>query len=567
MDLVIRNARIVDGSGMPAYRGDVGVKDGRIVGIGKIDGPARRTLDADGRVVAPGFIDIHTHFDAQVTWDPLCTFSCYHGVTTAIFGNCSLAMAPVGAGDEERYWLSQMLSYVEAIPLEDLQAGVAWSWHSIGEYMDALDRRLGINVGCLIGHSAVRRNVMGEASQERHATGAEIEAMQRLVADGMAAGALGLSFSRSLSHRDLHGRPDPASVASMEELLALARTVGDSGTGCLQVSNGSMNEMAEQMCTKLSQASGRPVTYNSINHFWNAPNLWREQLDFVEETVRQGNRAYPQTNARPADQHFTFKNCPLFRSFPMWDTVMAGSTEEKLRAFKDPATREALRAGISGELTERTFFNRRWDLMLVNAPALERNAALKGKSIEEIARQRGTDPFDTFLDLAIEEDLNTWFVSTKVMGGGDEAQAALLNSPCTVLGLSDAGAHVTYDPGYGATTFLLSYWVRERGALSLEEAVRKVTFVPASLYGMHDRGLLRPGMAADMVVFDPDTIDLEEVEEVHDLPAGGARLKQLAKGIEWTIVNGEVLIERGEHTGTYPGRVARNRSHAASLVS
>ena len=348
MDLVIKNARIVDGSGMPAYHGDVGVKDGRIVEVGTIDGPAQRTLDADGMVVAPGFIDIHTHFDAQVTWDPLCTFSCYHGVTTAIFGNCSLALAPVGAGDGEQYWLAQMLSNVEAIPLEDLQAGVAWSWHSIGEYMDALDRRLGINVGCLIGHSAVRRNVMGEESQQRQATGAEIESMQRLVSDGMAAGALGLSFSRSISHRDLEGRPDPATMASMEELLALARSVGEFGTGCLQVSNGSPHEMSDQLCTKLFQASSRPVTCNAINHFWNAPDLWREQLDLVEETARQGSRAYPQTNARPADQHFTFKNCPLFRSFPMWVTVLAGTTEEKLRAFKDPATRDALRAGISG---------------------------------------------------------------------------------------------------------------------------------------------------------------------------------------------------------------------------
>ena len=567
LDLVLKNARIVDGSGMPAYNGDVGVKDGVIAEVGRVDAPAQRTLDADGMAVAPGFIDIHTHFDAQATWDPLCTFSCYHGVTTVIFGNCSLGLAPVGAGEGEPYWLSQMLANVEAIPIDDLVAGVNWSWHSMGEYMDTLDRRLGINVGCLIGHSAIRRHVMGEASQQQqHASDTEIAAMQRLVSEGMASGALGMSFSRSESHRDLAGRPDPAAMASTEELMALAKAVGEFGTGCLQVSNGSAHEMSDQLCTKLFQASGRPVTYNAINHFWNAPDLWREQLDQVTETFRQGNRAYPQTNTRPADQHFTFKNCPLFRFFPDWDEVMAGTTEEKLKAFRDPATREALRASISGKLTEKTFFNRRWDLMMVNQPALERNAALKGKSVEEIARQRGIDPFDAFLDLAIEEDLNTWFVATRVMGGGDE-QTELLNSPYTVLGLSDAGAHITYDPGYGATTFLLSHWVRERGALSLEEAVRKVTFVPACIYGMYDRGLLRPGLAADMVVFDPDTIDLEDVEEVHDLPAGGARLKQLARGIEWTIVNGQVLIERGEHTGAYPGKVARNRFHAASLMS
>ena len=565
-DLVIKNGRVIDGSGMPSYAGDVAVQDGRIVEAGRFDGPARRTIDAHGQVIAPGFIDIHSHFDAQAFWDPLCTFSCYHGVTTVVFGNCSLAMAPVGAGEEERYFLAQMLSRIEAIPLEALQAGVTWSWSTIGEYLDALDRRLGPNVGALIGHSAVRRYVMGEASQERDATAEEMEAMKESVREGMASGALGISFNNNPSHFDLSGRLVPSGVAPMEEKYALAAVLREFGTGLVQHSNGSLQEIEEGVCTKLSQVSGRPVLYATITPFTSDPDRWRQLLPVVEETVKQGNRAYPDICPRPIGARFTMMNCQRFDTLPTWKPIMMGPPEGKLRAFQDPEVRKQLHVeAVEGDVPPGSFFDKRWDRIIVSRTVLEKNAGLQGKSVEEIAEERGADVLDAFLDLVVEEDLKTQFITTSVVND-EQVMSTLLNSPYVVIGLADSGAHIAFDPGYGAYTHFLRHWVGDKQIMPLETAVRKLTFDQASLYGIYDRGLIRAGMVADLVVFDPDAISLQNIEEVADLPGGGERLKQLANGIECTVVNGEVLIEKGEHTGAYPGRVVRNSSYRTPAV-
>ena len=560
-DLVIKNGRVVDGSGMPAYSGDVGVKDGHIVEIGRLESEAKRTIDAQGKVIAPGFIDNHCHFDAQVIWDPLCTFSCYHGVTTAVFGNCSMALAPSRPGDEEHYILAQMLSRVEAIPLEVLMEGVEWSWGTVGEYLDAMDRRLGVNVGYLMGHSAIRRYVMGEDSQDRaQATEEEVEAMKEVVREGMRAGAIGLSFTRNQGHFDQRGKLLPGSKASLDEIFALAKVLREFGTGVIQCGSASAELSAE-----LYQASGRPV-FHGIAHTWANPEEWKSRLAKVEASVKSGNRAFPQLATRPTDQRFTLKQCQLFDQLTTWQHVLDGTHEEKVRDLSDPEIRKKLHVeAVETPMDPNDFFNRRWDLLFITKPALEKNAGLKGKSIAEIAEAQGVDVLDAFLDLALEEDLETKFVS-HVMGGDEEAMGVLLNSPYTVIGLSDSGAHVAYDPGYGASTYLLGHWVANKGVMTLEAAVRKITFDQASLLGMYDRGLIRPGMAADLVVFDPDRIGLEEMEIVHDMPGGGPRLKQLAKGVECTIVNGEVLIERGEPTEALPGRVLRNSAHLATAA-
>ena len=552
-DLVIKNGRVIDGSGMPSYSGDVGVKDGRIVEVGRIEGEAKRTIDAGGHAIAPGFIDNHTHFDAQVIWDPLCTDSCFHGVTTVVFGNCSMSLAPAREGAEEQYILAQMLSRVEAIPIETLQAGVTWSWGTVGEYLDAMDRRLGVNVGYLIGHSAIRRYVMGDDSQEREeSTPEELEAMKEVVREGMRSGALGLSFTRNNGHFDLRGKLLPGSVASLDEVFALAGILKEFGAGVIQCGSASAELSAE-----LYQVSGRPV-FHGIAHTYADPEEWKRRLAKVEASVKSGNRAFPQLATRPTDQRFNLKQCQLFDQLPTWQRVLDGTHEEKLRDFRDPETRRQLHVeAVDTPMSPNDFFNRRWDLLFVTKPALEKNADLKGKSIVEIAESQGVDILDAFLDLALEEDLETRFVS-HVMGGDEEAMRVLLNSPYTVIGLSDSGAHVAYDPGYGASTYLLGHWVANKGVMSLEAAVRKLTFDQAALLGMYDRGLIRPGMAADLVVFDPDGIGLQEMEVVRDLPDGGPRLKQLATGIDCTVVNGEVLIEKGEHTGAYSGRVLRN---------
>ena len=553
-DLIIRNGKIVDGSGIPGFHADVVVSGGRIVEIGQVTGDARRVLDADGLVVAPGIIDNHTHYDAQVTWDPLCTFSCYHGVTTVVMGNCSLGLAP--AHEEDQEMLASVLSHVEAIPLEAIRAGVKWSWETIPQYLDALDRRLGINVASLIGHSAVRRYVMGEASQERHATDAEVAAMKAIVREGIEAGAVGVSFERNLRHFDWNGRLAPTNVASDAEIFAVAGVVDEVGRGVIQFGGD------RKLGAQVAKTSRCPVFYGNITQQAVAPNRWREQLTESENMMRQGHRAYQFVMPRPGDLRYTLKTAQHFDAMPSWKPVMLLPLEKRKQAFRDPEVRARLHleaVETPNNPRHAGDFTRRWDLQFVFRPALPKNQHLKGRSVAEIARDQGKDVLDVFLDLALEEELETEFERREV-NSDEAAMTALLTSPYTVIGQSDGGAHVVFRTDYSYSTYLLSHWVREKGIMSLEEAIRKLTFVPASLFGLFDRGLVRPGMAADLMVFDPETIAPLEPGEAQDLPGGAKRRKQLAQGIEWTVVNGQVLLEKGKHTGVYPGKVARNPS-------
>jgi N-acyl-D-amino-acid deacylase len=551
-DLIIRNGKIVDGSGIPGFHGDVAVSGGCIVEVGQVSGEARRVLDANGLVVSPGIIDNHTHYDAQVTWDPLCTFSCYHGATTVVIGNCSLALAPAHQEDQET--LASVLSHVEAIPLEVIRAGVTWSWETIPQYLNALDRRLGINVASLIGHSAVRRYVMGEASQERHATDNEVAAMKAIVREGIEAGAVGVSFERNLRHFDWNGRLAPTNVAADAEIFAVAGVVNEVGRGVIQFGGD------RKLGAQVAKTSRCPVFYGNITQQAVAPERWREQLAEAECMIRQGYRAYQFVMPRPGDLRYTLKTAQHFDALPTWKSVMLLPLEKRKQAFRDPEVRARLH--LEAVETPRDpsrvgDFTRRWDLQFVFRPALPKHQHLKGKSVADIAREQGKDVLDVFLDLSLEEDLETEFERREV-NSDEAAMTALLTSPYTVIGQSDGGAHVVFRTDYSYSTYLLSHWVREKGIMSLEEAIRKLTFVPASLFGLFDRGLLRPGMAADLMVFDPETIGPLEPGEAQDLPGGAKRRKQLAQGIEWTVVNGQVLLEKGEHTGVYPGRVARN---------
>jgi N-acyl-D-aspartate/D-glutamate deacylase len=559
-DLLIKNGRIVDGSGMPAYKGDVAVKRGKIVETGRLSGPADRVIDADGNVIAPGFIDNHCHYDAQVTWDPLCTFSCYHGATSVVIGNCSLAVAPVRRHDHEK--LIGMLSQVEAIPMDVLQAGMPWNWETFPQYMDVLNRNLGVNVGTLMGHTAIRLYAMGEASQERSADEHELDVMREVVREGVDAGALGLSLSRNMSHFDVHGKLIPASFAPEPELFALAETLGELGTGVIQSGGGSTPEMKNHLMSRLSAASGRRVIYNTIAENARAPMRWKQHLDLVEESCRLGNRAVPICSPNSVVGRFTMKNCQTFRQLPTWLEIMNSPDEEKICAYGDPALRQRLRQEVEAPLGPDSRWAKRWDLLLVEEPALERNQGLKNKSIAEIADARKKDPLDVFLDLVVEEELNTLFA----LGQNNtdrEAMRQFLTSPYTVVGLSDGGAHVQFHCQVGYSTRMLGYWVRERGIMSLEQAVRRLTFDSATAFGIYDRGLLQPGMAADVVVFDPDTVQPRKQEIVHDLPNNGWRVRALADGVICTVVNGEVLIENAAHTGATPGRVLRNARYQA----
>src|SRR5580704_11650746 len=562
-DLLIKNGRVVDGSGMPAFRGDVGVKNGKIVEIGKLSGAANRTIDADGSAVSPGFIDNHCHYDAQVTWDPLCTFSPEHGATTVIFGNCSLSLAPVRQGTEER--LAEFLSYVEAIPMEILRT-VEFDWETTGQYMDHLDKRLGINAGNLIGHTAVRHYVMGDECQKPGASDNQIKAMQDVVRDGMKAGALGLSVSREKGHYDPQGVHIPALWADENEIFALADVLREMGTGIIQSGGGREAEMRDGLMARLSEATGRPVVYNNLGQSVRRPGEWKKHMDRVDETAAQGIRAYPLCSPNTTTQTFNMKNTQVWRGSPTWHPILLASDEEKLRAYADPAVRQKLheemiewKVEIPGGTISREWYNYIW----VEDVKLEKNKWMVGKTLNDIATAQNKGIIDSFLDVVVEEKLQTIFMQAE-NNIDVAAMREILNYPNALIGLSDGGAHVQYHGGYGFSTRLLGEWVREKQVMTLENAVRRLTFDSASTFGLYDRGLLRPGMIADITVFDPDTVKPLPEFIVHDFPAGGWRFKEPAAGIYATFVNGRMLMKEGAHTGNLPGRVLRNSRYQAT---
>jgi N-acyl-D-aspartate/D-glutamate deacylase len=560
-DLLIKNGRIVDGSGMPAYRGDLGIRNGKVAEIGKLRGAAARTIDADGLVVAPGFIDTHCHFDAQVTWDPLCTFSCYHGATTVINGNCSLTLAPVRPGTEER--LFEYLSWAEAIPMETLKT-VRTPWTTTAEYMDSIDQRLGINVGCMVGHTAVRHYVMGKESQGRAATAEEIEQMRELVHDGIAAGALGFSISQNRGMYDPQGELIPACWAQEDELFALGDVLAELGTGIIQAGGGRDAELKRRLMTRLSEATGRQVVYNNLVYTPQHPEQWQKQIDGVEEAMRAGIRANPMCTPLTKGNYFNMHNSQVFRGVPTWHPVLLAPDEEKLSAYRDPE----FRAKVHREAVDWMFgpegipgnpvLGPHWyESIWIEKVKLAHNKPFEGKTVSELATATGKGIIDALLDLVVEEELDTEFAQPTT-GGDKEVMRKLLNYPHAYLGLSDSGAHVQYRGGYGYSSQLLGHWVRREHIMSLEQAVKRLTFENASIFGITDRGLLRPGLAADIAIFDPDTIRSLPQDKVYDLPAGAWRMRELATGVHWTIVNGDVLLEEGRHTGALPGRVIRN---------
>jgi N-acyl-D-aspartate/D-glutamate deacylase len=467
-------------------------------------------------------------------------------------GNCGLTLAPVQDGGEDA--IVGSFVRVEAMPRPALEQGVPWGWHSYGDYLDALEGKVGINVGGLVGHIAVRHYVLGAEAVERAATPAEVARMQALVREALQAGALGFSTNRNERHMREDGKPVASRLASEDEYFALCDVAAELNAGVLQVTLGLQRIEHIPWLDRLARRTGRPVVWQSILHRWNAPNFWREQLDAIAPTFRDGYRAYGLTNTVPIVNRFNLKNAQVFDEFPLWKTVMFLPEPVRKQAFAEPETRARLRADLAAP--EKTTFHRRWDLVRVIKVARPENAGFLGKSVAEVAALRGQDPLDALLDLSLEEDLETTFWNAN-NGGDPEAVGQILNSPYVLVGQSDAGAHVNIDAGFGYCTRLLGYYVRERGALTLEEAVRKLTFMVASIFEIPGRGLLRPGYAADLVVFDPATVGPCEPEMVNDLPAGEPRLVQHATGIEYTVVNGTVLLEHGEHTGAYPGRVLR----------
>lgn len=558
-DLVIKGGRIYDGSGMPSYLADVAIKNGRIVETGRIKGAARRVVKADGFAVSPGFIDFHTHLDAQLLWDPLATSSCFHGVTTVIPGNCGLALAPCKADDRDT--ILRSFERVEAISFPALKAGVEWSWTTFSEYLNRLRGRLGVNVGALMGHCALRQFVMGAAATQRAATAPEIHQMKEILKAGVRGGAIGFSTNQNPVHMYADGTPIQSRFATDEEIVELACALGEINRGAVQISRGSLGvsvptRESVQLFEEISRRSGRPVIWQSIAQRWDKPNEWRQLLDLAKETIDRGVQSYPLCNARLFNNRLTMKNAQVFDDLPTWKTILFLPLEARIKALKDREARRKMRYEAVEE-KKPSRFSRRWDLVYMIKAATPANRHLEKKSVAEIAKIRNQDVIDAFLDLSLEEGLDTEF-QTSSTNGDEEAVAEIIRSPYVLVGQSDAGAHLIYDAGFGYATRLLGYWIREKKIMSLEEGVRKLTFMVASIFGLRDRGLIRPGMAGDLVIFDPATIRECEPEMVQDLPGNEKRLVQKATGIEMTIVNGEVLIENGHHTGALPGAVVGN---------
>jgi N-acyl-D-aspartate/D-glutamate deacylase len=556
LDLVIRGGTIVDGSGAPGRRGDVGIRGGRVVALGRVDEPARQTLDAAGRAVAPGFVDIHTHYDAQVFWDGTLSPSSYHGVTTVIGGNCGFSIAPLSP--EAGGYLMRMLARVEGMPLASLEQGVPWSWRSFGEYLGSLAGRLAVNAGFLVGHSAVRRVVMGERAVGHEASPDELARMVDLLRQSVREGGLGFSTSLAATHNDGAGDPVPSRHASRDELIALARAISDLPGTVLEAipGTGLWGEKEKAIMADLSLAANRPLNWNVLAPNAIAPQHTENQLSASDYARERGAVVVALTPPATPSVRINLASGFLFDAFPGWEALFKLPIEERKARLRDPAFRRKLDAGAHSEGAGLLRGLASWERMIVDQVARPEHEGIRGRKIGELAAELGKEPFDCMLDLAISEDLATSFMPTPI--GDDDAswklRAQVWRDPRAVVGASDAGAHLDMIDTFAFSTVLLGN-ARERELVPLEEAVRLLTDVPARLYGLRDRGRLAEGACADVVVFDPATVASGPVYVRHDLPGGASRLYADAIGIEHVVVNGVEIVRGGEHTGALPGTI------------
>lgn len=560
-DLIIRGAEICDGTGAPRRRGDVAVRDGRIVEVGHVDGGARRTIEAAGLVLAPGFIDLHTHYDCQVSWDRLLTPSCWHGVTTVVMGNCGFTIAPCRPADREL--LMRMLLYVEGMPTEALRAGIQWEWESFPEYLDTIERwHPGLNIAAFVGHSAIRYYVMGAAATERAATEAELARMQQIVREAMRAGACGFSTSESSTHFFGDGTPVPSRVAPRDEIRTLAAVLRESGRGITEVAprhtiGGTDGKSEDQrFYIEVAAASGRPVTWAPLQHSPFDPQGCLRLIEEAGAAQARGVPVVPQVGCRPLEIRVSFSASSIaIENNPFWRPIMQKPEAERRTLFASAAFRDELRT-MSPSGSWVVALAPAWEQIFLRLSPVAAHATYTDWPLTRIAAARAADPVDTLLDLSLESDLTCQF-GIPILNTDESIVAQLIRHPAGVLALSDAGAHVDTLADQGFTTYLLGHWVRALQALTLEEAVRLLTSVPARLYGLTGRGEVRPGFAADLVLFDPATVGLQRTELVHDLPGGAGRLIQRATGVEYVLVNGAVLVDRGKETEARGGHVLR----------
>ncbi len=549
--LLIENARIIDGTGGPERHGSVAVVNGKITAVGSAaaEVPAdARCIDARGRAVAPGFIDVHTHFDPQLCWDRLATPAIEHGVTTVVAGNCSLSLAPVRAAD--RRPLAGMFRQIEDIPLATFDAAVPWAWESYGEWLEFIRPGLGINVAGLVGHSPLRHFVMGAAAQERAATDDEIAAMALVLREAIRAGAAGLSTSYVDSDENM--RPVASRFATRDEVIALGRAMAEEGRGLIQTvpiffmpeaQLQNLRDMAE-----ISRATGllcsvAPIVHSSYS------TLAADSLALLEREAETGARLFGQSMPRPFDINIRLAETSfVLYALPAWAAIMRLPLAERCQAFADPARRQELRdhAALLGPA---------WNHLVVSRVAKVANAGLEGRLLRDIAAERGVHPVDVWLDLACAEDLATEFSLRGMIHADPDGVAGILTHPRVHIGASDAGAHIAQFCGSGDTTWLLGHWVRDRGMMPLERAVHRLTDELAQAFGIAGRGRLEPGFAGDLVLFDPATIDRGDEEFVQDVPGGGNRYLRHARGIDMVAVAGAVVWQGGGYTEARSGTI------------
>jgi N-acyl-D-aspartate/D-glutamate deacylase len=554
-DLVIRGGTVVDGSGAPGRRADVAIADGRIREVGEVRERGAREIDAGGLVVAPGFIDVHTHYDAQYTWDPYATSSVWHAVTTTVIGNCGFAIAPCRPADRDL--IMRTLVKVEGMSLAAMRAGITWGFETFPQYLDHLERcNPSLNVAALVGHSTIRQWVMGGDSQHRVATTEEVAAMCDLVREAMAAGAIGLGSSTAEAHVGEGGLPVASRLADKAELLALTKAMGESGRGLFQITVGPKTTLED--LREIWRTSGRPAIWAAFFQRDDRPEYVPERLARTEAFHREGVEVRPQVSCRPLTMDFTMRNPYPFEGMPAWQQVMRRPESEWLAVYRDPGFRAALKADLDAR--RLAVFRGRWDLVQVLRTHRPEHKALEGRSLADLARETGKHPVDAWLDLVAADGLDVEFLAG-LLNTDEQVVGDLIVHPLTLITLSDAGAHLSLmcDAGYSST--LLGKWVRGLGRLSLEAAVKRLTDDPARAYRIPERGRLEPGYWADVAIFDPATVDALPAEWVRDLPGDEPRFVSRARGVEWSLVNGEPVLELGRvierAAGQRPGRVLR----------
>lgn len=547
-DVIVKDARIVDGTGAKAYGGDIAIKDGRIAAVGEVSGSATRTIDAGGQVVAPGFIDAHTHYDAQLMWDPTANPSTSHGVTTVLMGNCGYTLAPVRAEDQD--YLMGVFSAAEEVPKAALQLFAPFGWETFPDYLAALrNSKLGLNVVSQIGHSALRRYVMGTAALERAANEDDIAEMVRLVEEALDAGAAGFSTSQAPHQVGEHGEHIPSFFAAAAETDALAAAVRRKGKRLVSMNPRSkregLSEADKANLVRLAEISGGVVSWND---FGMMTPKWEESLEFMEAQQLNGHRIFAVARCQRPETRFSLKKLSaIFAGDENWLEFNRQDKPGMLAALKDPAWRARLSKFWDGAAFMK--------MASVEKGANPETAALDGRLLDDIAAERNCTAPEVMFDTAVADDLQTFFRISAPVSQDESRLERILKSPATLVGISDAGAHLQTFAGGDYTSYFLSHWVREKGTFTLEEGVAALTSRVADFLGLTDRGVLEPGKAADLVVFDPDTVEPLPLQTVDDIPGGGTRMTKGARSINWVIVGGDAIIEDGNPTEATPGRV------------